>query len=630
MIWAADSAVDTRLLDAYERELLHVQEMSAEFAAEYPKIAAGLGLPGLKDPFVERLLESFAFLAARIQLKLDARHPEFTQHLLEVVYPGFLNPIPSCCIAEFVPDAKGGSLQAGVRVPRGSTILAQPGRDSRTVCQFRTAHEVVLWPLELREVQYLSGAGSLSTLGISGTAAASAALRLRLTAAAGIELAQLPVDELTFFIKPTSQLSVRLHEQVVSDCVGAAARGAGESGKFVYLPRSSVCPVGLEDDESLLPPVQSGFQGYRLLQEYFAFPERLLFFRVTGLRAAFAAARGPALDIFVLFAGEERELRSALDATHVRLYCSPAINLFPRSVDRVHVTMQATELHVPVDRNRPMDFELHSITRMRGISDAGEMLAEVPPLYNVRHASGAAGEGMFYVLQRRARLKSLRQQQLGTRTRYLGSEVFISIVDRRGRQFSGELRQLDADVLCTNRDLAMFISPGKIKTDFEFEGAAPVSAIRCLVGPTDPRDSPAVGDTAWRLLSHLSLNYLSLTETDPESGAQLLRELLGLYANPDDAGALSQVRGVGRIRYEPVVRRIPAMGPIAYGRGLEITLGLDDQAFAGTGIVALGLVLERFFARYSSINSFTQLCLESLSRGRVMRWPPRVGRRQVL
>jgi type VI secretion system protein ImpG len=622
--------VDTRLLEAYQRELAHVQEMGAEFAAEYPNVAAGLGLPALKDPFVERLLEGFAFLAARIQLKLDARHPQFTQHLLEVVYPGFLNPIPSCCIAEFVPDPKGGSLEAGVRVPRGSEIRAQPGGDGRTACQFRTAHEVVLWPLELREARYLSGSGALSAQGVAGAGSARAALRLRLAVLSGLELAKLPIDELTFFIRPTPDLSAGLHEQVVANCVGAAVRSTSNAAKITYLPPSAVTAVGLEDDEALLPPVRSGFEGYRLLQEYFALPERLLFFRVSGLRTAVAAASGQEFEIYVLFDREQTALESALDATHVRLYCAPAINLFPRSADRVHVSMQSTEMHMPVDRNRPMDFELHSITAMRGISDAGEVLAEVPPLYNVRHASGAAEEGMFYTMQRRRRLKSLRQRQVGTRTQYLGSEVFVSIVDRRGRQFSGELRQLDADTLCTNRDLTMLMTAANTTMDFVFDGAAPVRAIRGLVPPTDPRDSPAFGDTAWRLISHLSLNYLSLVEAQPELGAQMLRELLMLYAKPNDRGARGQVDGVQRVRYQPVVRRVPGTGPIVYGRGLEITVGLDDGAFAGAGIVALGLVLDRYFARYTSINSFTQLCLESLSRGPIVRWPPRVGRRQIL
>jgi type VI secretion system protein ImpG len=622
--------MDTRLLDAYNRELLHVQEMSAEFAAEYPKIAAGLGLPGLKDPFVERLLEGFAFLAARIQLKLDARHPEFTQHLLEVVYPGFLNPIPSCCVAEFQPDTKGGSLEAGVRLPRGSVIATAAGRGSQTTCQFRTAHDVVLWPFELREVQYLTGAGALTRLGIIGGRPARAALRLRLAVPAGIELAKLPVEELTFFIRPTPDLSARLHEQIVANCVGAAVRGTTDDAKVTHLPESRITAIGLEDDEALLPPVQSGFQGYRLLQEYFAFPERLLFFRVNGLRPAFSTARGSALDIHLLFDQEQPALENAVDSSHVRLYCAPAVNLFPRRADRVHVSMQATELHLTVDRNRPMDYELHSITGMRGISDAGEVLSDVSPLYNVRHLPTGGSEGLFYVTQRRARLKSLRQQQLGTRSRYLGSELFIAIVDRQGRQFSGELRQLDTDVLCTNRDLAIMMALGKTTTDFVLEGGAPVASVRCLAGPTDPRDSPAFGDTAWRLLSHLSLNYLSLSDSDPERGAQLLRELLTLYARPNDGGSARQVDGVRRIRYEPVVRRVPVAGPIVYGRGLEITLGLDDSAFAGIGIVPLGLVLERFFARYSSLNSFTQLCLESLSRGLIKRWSPRVGRRQVL
>src|ERR1700692_260234 len=159
--------MDTRLLDAYERELLHVKEMGAEFAAEYPKIAAGLGLPGLRDPFVERLLEGFAFLAARVQLKLDARHPEFTQQLMELVYPGLLSPVPAAAVAQIMPDLEEGSLKEGVLIPRGSSLKTPLGKGERTSCEFRTSQDVTLWPLTVTDAKYLSGTGAVSGQGLS-------------------------------------------------------------------------------------------------------------------------------------------------------------------------------------------------------------------------------------------------------------------------------------------------------------------------------------------------------------------------------------------------------------------------------------------------------------------------------
>ena len=202
--------------------------------------------------------------------------------------------------------------------------------------------------------------------------------------------------------------------------------------------------------------------------------------------------------------------------------------------------------------------------------------------------------------------------------------------DARQRQHTGTLRQLDVRALCTNRDLALQLQFGRGKTDFVLDGGAPVEAIRCITGPTRPRPSPAFGDTSWRLVSHLTLNHLSLEQRDADAGAEMLRELLALYVPPNDSAGLRQIEGIRAVQHRSVVRRVPARGPIAYGRGLGIELEVDEPAFEGSGAVSLGAVLDRFFARYASINSFTELTLKSSSRGEVKRWPARIGTRQVL
>jgi len=227
-------------------------------------------------------------------------------------------------------------------------------------------------------------------------------------------------------------------------------------------------------------------------------------------------------------------------------------------------------------------------------------------------------------------LLSTRQTELGTRTHYVGTEVFVSIVDAHGRPSDAEISQLDVRALCTNRDLPVRGLFGKGRTDFLLEIAAPVQAIRCITGPTIPRKAPAFGDTAWNLVSHLSLNYLSLVDSEPSQGAAMLRELLSLYADPDESAAVRQIEGMLRVGYAPVVRRIPMAGPITFGRGLEITLTMDDAAFEGAGVLPLASVLERFFARYVSVNSFTQTRVVSAARGELKRWPARSGVRQLL
>nr|MCU0808986.1 type VI secretion system baseplate subunit TssF [Candidatus Contendobacter sp.] len=209
-------------------------------------------------------------------------------------------------------------------------------------------------------------------------------------------------------------------------------------------------------------------------------------------------------------------------------------------------------------------------------------------------------------------------------------EVYLSLVDADEAPYRGNLRQLAVTTLCTNRDLPLHMPVGLGQTDFTLASGAPVRAVRCLAGPTKPRPSHAQGDTAWRLISHLSLNYLSLADTDARQGAVALRELLALYGDLAEAAVRKQIDGVNSVQAVPVTRRAPIPGPIAFARGLEVTVNLDEAAFEGSGIFLLGSVLEQFFAKYASINSFTETVVKSTERGEIIRWPARIGRRHTL
>jgi type VI secretion system protein ImpG len=621
------------MLEYYNRELQFAREMGSEFAQAYPRIAARLGVEGLDcaDPYVERLLEGFAFLTARVQLKLDARHPEFTQHLLELIYPHFLRPIPSCAVVEFAADEGETSLQSGYRVKRGTSLRTPLGKGVRTYCEFVTAHDVTLWPLIVAEAQYLSGSGLLAAQGLASDGRARAAIRLRLRSAPGVSLKSLRPQSLTFFLKATPDLASRLYEQIMADCTGFHARALHQgAANHLHRPPSSIRAVGFEDDEALLPVLRGGFQGYRLLQEYFALPERLLFFALDDLGDLFPSCEGQELEIYLALSRAQPVLERAVDASQFRLGCTPAVNLFPLAADRIHVSSTHTEMHLVPDRNRPMDFEVFSIERLKAIGAGGESMDEIRPFYAANHRTAHDAPRMYYTMQRRPRLISTRQQQVGARTAYVGSECFISVVDTAQRPFKGDMGQLDAQTLCTNRDLPILLSLGQGSTDLLVEGGAPVKTVRCLCGPSYPRQSPAFGDTSWNLISHLSLNYLSLVERNPQTGAEMLRDMLALYADPNSMALARQVEGVQGVSYLPVVRRTPIAGPACYSRGLEITVTLDDTAFEGTGILPLAGVLERFFARYVSLNSFTRMRLRSSARGEIKTWPVRVGRRQLI
>ena len=624
--------MDPRLLKYYNRELSHLRGMGGEFAAEFPKIAGRLSLDGFEcaDPYVERLLEGFAFLASRLQMRMDAEFPRFTQHLFEMVYPHYCCPTPSLAVVQMQPDLKEGALAAGFVVPRHSSLKGALGKGETTACEFRTAHAVTLYPLELVEAQYL-GRDSAG-VELPDVAGLKAAIRIRLKSTAGLPLNKLKLDRLPLFIRGMGERPMQIYEQIMAGCVGMALRPAKRPAEWqMLLSRRSVRPVGFSEEQALLPYGARSFQGYRLLAEYFACPQRFMFVELTDLAGAVGKSTEQTLDVILLLDRYDPQLEAQVGANTFALFCTPVVNLFPRTADRIHLTDHAHEHHVVADRARPLDFEVYSITELIGFGTEESEEQPFLPFYAANDLGAASGERAYYTTIRTPRVLSSNQKKMGPRSSYIGSELYLSLVDGDEAPYRHDLKQLAVKTLCTNRDLPLLMPIGKGTADFTIESGAPVESIRSLAGPTRPRPSPMFsdGDFIWRLVNHLTLNYLSLVDNDERQGATALRDLLKLYGDAGDAPTRKQIEGVRNVASQTITRRIPTAGPITFGRGLEIRVTCDEGAFEGTGIFLLGAVLEQFFARYASINSFTETVLSSVDRGEVMRWPARIGRRQI-
>jgi type VI secretion system protein ImpG len=598
--------MDPRVLGHYNRELQYLREMGGEFAREFPKIAGRLGLESLEcsDPYVERLLESFAFLTARVQLKIDGEFPRFSQHLLQMVYPHTLAPTPSMAVLELQPNLSEGALADGFRVARGAVLRSLAGRGAETACEYRTAHEVTLWPLELVGAEYTSFLADLGSLRLPGKG--KAALRLRLRAAAGLNMDRLALGHLPVFLRGSDEIAMRLYELLMAHTVALVARPGGPGQPQCHvMADASVNPLGFDDEQALLPYGPRSFQGYRLLQEYFAFPSRFMFFDLYGLQETVRRCTDPELEIVVVFDTHDPRLEKAVSPSQFALFSTPAVNLFPRRADRIHLGTSASEYHVVPDRTRPMDFEVLAVTEVVGYSTSTDEKQEFLPFYATSDQSPAANTA-YYTVHRQPRVLSAKQRSQGGRSSYVGSEVFLALVDPDEAPFRSQLKQL------------------------ALEAGAPVTAIRCVAGPTAPRPSFAHGDPTWRLISHLSLNYLSLTDAADGGGASALRELLALYGDSGDAVIRRQIEGVRSVASQPVTRRLPLPGPAAFARGTKVTLTCDETAFEGMGVFLLGAVLERFFSKYASINSFTETALQTVQRGEIARWPARIGRRPLV
>lgn len=620
--------MDERLLAYYNNELRHVREMAGEFAREFPKIAGRLALDRdakeiCPDPYVERLLEGFAFLAARVHLKLDAEFPRFTQTLLETVYPHYLAPVPAMGVVRFEPDPREPGPEDGFLIERGTALRS---KGDETPCQFRTAHELRVWPLGITSSRYYTR--DTVELELPALLDAKAAFSISLQASAGKKINELKLDRLPVFIRGGDQIPISIYEQIFARGTHVILQSPKGHRQFrEILPGATIRRLGFQEDEALLPKGPRSFEGYRLLKEYFACPQRFLFFELTGLASAVQQCDAERLDIIIALRAPEPKLDNRVDANTFALFCTPVINLFPKRLDPILISDRFSEFHIAPERMRPIDFEVYQIEEVIGVTAKANEEQRFEPFYRAR-ADGSQS-GAYYTVHRAPRVLTAKEKKFGAVSSYAGSEVFISLVDAKAAPYPRQLSQLNVTALCTNRHLPIQTPISIGETDLTTELYSPMRSIRWAAGPTVPTASTAEGDPAWRVISHLSLNYLSLLESKEGHDAAALRELLKLYVNPNDVFTLRQIDGIRSTVSKPIVRRIAAPGPLTFGRGLEITVTMDEEAFEGSGIFVLGAVLAQFFARYVSINSFTETIVVSQRRGEIMRWPSLIGKRQI-
>ena len=639
--------MDPRLLCLYSDELTHLREVGGEFAQAFPKIASRLSMEGVEvtDPYVERLMEGFAFMAAHVQLKIEAEQPRLIAQLLEASYPNFLAPVPSMLVARFDVDTLDPNLVRGHAVPRGSAITSELARGQETHCEFRTAHAVTLWPIELLAVQYFTHAPDLPLARLPQAQGTQGGLRIRLRTGGGLGFHQLGLDRLAFYISAPDEVALRLHELLHGATTGTLVSTGRPGALPAWRGPESLQPLGFAADEALLPESLRAFSGYRLLQEAAAMPQRLLFFEIGGLAARLANVTGDEVELVVLLRRGDAPLEALVDRASLALHCAPAINLFKKRLDRIQLGPGAWEYHVVPDRTRPMDFEVHSLETVTGYGNGAVAQQRFEPLYATQQAPGggdAPETHGYYTLRREPRLRSQRQTQQGARSAYTGEEVYLALVDPRHAPYREDIRQLSVAAWVSNRDLPLLLPQGTHSAQgmhgaakgeaplWRLDAAGPVRRVDVLRGPTRPVTRRPVGELGWQLVSHLSLNHLSLVGASPADAAAALRTTLRLYAPPEDVAWARQVAGVQAVQVQPIVRRLPFKGPMSFGSGIEIVLELDELAYQGTSAFLFASVLERFFARHAAINSFTQLVLRTPQRGEIMRWAPRTGLREVV
>lgn len=617
--------MDPRLLRAYNEELEYLRSTAQEFGVEHEEVAGRLGLktPNDPDPYVERLLEGVAFLAARVRLKQDDQFPEFTQHLLQAVQPDYLAPTPSMCIVGFEPDFKDASLAEGVIVERQSELSA-PTPGHATECVFRTGQAVTMLPLIIEQAEYLPNRMSVAAAASAAGVRAEAGLRIVLKATAGVALADIKADRLPIYLDGPESVPGLLHRQILGETMAVVAQSTDRPGEWIRL--KSPEPYGFDDDCALLPNQGRSFRGYRLLREYFACPERFLFVALQDLAKAFRN-RAETVEITLLFRNQADGLTDAVTGDNLRLYCTPAINLFEKQLGRIPIKPFTHEHLIMPDRTRPEDFEVYRLLSVTAHPRSGPA-RPVAPLY----ASGALlhdwNEALFHATRLRSRRLSTKERRYRGRAEYVGTETLISLASPGTPERVDEVHELSIRALVTNRELPELLRFSGSGSDFALSGP-PVERVVLRRAPTRPRQPLGMADGAWRVIGHLTPNYASLAG-DADGDPSRLRDHLELYRSRDEPAMARQTGSIVSIRSEPITRRINGHDRLAFARGQKLLITLDDGAFDKGRMFLFSAVLSYFLAEFVSINTFVETSFESPEQGVFARWPARTGQRPTI
>ena len=644
-----------QLLRYYEDELSFLRIRALEFTDRYKGRADALGLREgqATDPHVERLLEGVALLAGRVRAKLDDEFPELTDALLGILYPHLLAPVPSMAVVQFAPPPGTVDLVNGLTIPKHTEVVSEPIEG--VGCRYRTGYPTTLWPVEIASASIRSRPfpANVSDLAPVGS---KFLLTLKLRAvgvpnleatAFGTSAKSRSESPLRVFLAGDASATAVLHEHLFNDVTRIVIRNpngpVGSEPAVMDFDRSTrthewIRPVGFHPDEALLPYPPQAFPGYRVLTEFFAYREKFLFADLHGWARArdLGVLKGNTLEVhFFLDKDVSPNLQKAFEEQSVafRLGCTPVVNLFEKLAEVIPLTHRVHEYPIVPDRHQPDGYEVYSVEDVVHRNPTTGHEVKYEPFYSFRHRSHEVGRAYWYA-RRRPSTRTLSRG--GERLPDRGTEVDLCFTDLGFSPMAPAEDQVLVRVLCVNRDLPTPPTEGN-RSEVRFETRGQYGTVQSVRVPTPTLRPPPRTGAYWRLVSHLSLNHLSIT--DPEQGRDALREYLRLYdyADPRVYPKLASVNkqvvdGLERVSCEPDVELIQFASGTAYARGLQIQVSLDEEKFEGVGSFLFAAVLDRFFALYASINSFTRMKYHTRKSGNdaVKIWPPRIGTRPLL
>ncbi|MEL6106957.1 MAG: type VI secretion system baseplate subunit TssF [Planctomycetota bacterium] len=610
-----------RLLPYYNDELEYLRRFGAEFSRQHPKIAARLKLGDdlSEDPHVSRVIEAFALLSARTRLKLDDDFPEVTQALLGVLYPHYLAPVPSTAIVEFALDQRQADLVGGYQIEAGEPVETESTEDG--TCQFRTVYPVDLLPMNVHQATYKGQPFQSPPSPL--LAKTESVLQVHLKSYRPSVLVEaMQIESQRFFIRGISHAAMDLLELVQNDVIEVLLARSPNDPNPIRLPAESVVSVGFETDECIFPSEPRTFSGYRLLTEYFAAPEKFMFFEVQGISPQRLSGFQEDLYFYFLMDRHVSSVETFVQPETVRIGCTPMVNLFEHRCEPIRVTHGAHEYRVVPDARQPRAFEVHSVLDVTAIDNERDEKT-YHPFYSTRHAGEQRERRGFYHIHRRDSMLSGGGQDLAT-------EMYLSLVDLDFEPDESDGTVLDVRALCTSRNLPQRLEFGGGRPKLQLVRGGPLEPLKCITQPRVTARPQLRKGTYWRLISHLSLGHVSLF--DSAEGAAAIREIFGLYDFVQQGDTQQRIDSIRSIVCSGGVARCPnPTGGTTLARGLDIEVLIDEERLSSGGAYLLGAVLERFMALYASINSFTRTSLNSTVREKeIAKWPARSGRKSFL
>lgn len=608
------------LLEFYNRELSFIRKEGREFARRNPKIAGRLRLSdegNIEDPHVSRLIEAFALLCARLRLKIEDEFPEICHSMLQALYPQYMAPIPPLAICQLRLNDSALDSPLGYRVKRGARVESDP--IDGVQCQFRVCYDTHLLPLVVSSVEYLEPPFPFE-LEKTWKNLAQAAIRIKLTGQSDkLALQTLQFDSLRLFLGGSVVLGNELYESFFRDAVGLLLCTNNRTAP-IAVPRAAIEPVGFSESQCLLDHDPRTIQAYRLLWEFFALPEK---FRFADLRLGDSWARAVgnenSIDVVVLLSRASSVLARELGNDTIRVGCTPVINLFEQRAEPFRHSETQSEYRIIPTSRKPQSMEVISINEVTASSPGGESQRVFRPFFCASHQSSEPEDELFWHSTRRTRLSEDSEGDRGT-------EVYITLVDLLSQPVDLSDWTVHVNTTCCNRDfVSKLFGSGKPKVSMSEAGGA-INA-EFLTAPTPTMRPLTHGSYYWRLISHLSLNHLSLT--DSPKGAEALREILTLYNPADSDETKRAIQSLDSVSYKRSVARLNTGYGAGFCRGLDIEVVVDENCLVGMGAYMFATILDHFFSTFATINSFTRLTVRTIAdQDPLMVGKPRAGDRE--